>query len=80
MTKWILMTCLVAMLAFGLCHAGDQPKERFAELEGTWVIVNMEIEGKSLLEKGERWKVIIKDGKARLQQLSSHSGLIAFGK
>jgi hypothetical protein len=60
----VLTACLVALLAFGLCHAGDQPKWKFAELEGTWVIVKMEIDGKSLLEKGEKWKVVIKDGKA----------------
>jgi uncharacterized protein (TIGR03067 family) len=64
MTKRLLTVPLVAVLAFGLCHAGDQPKAKFAELEGTWVIVKMEIEGKSLLEKGEKCKVIINDGKA----------------
>jgi len=64
MTKRFLTVPFVAVLAFGLCQAGDQPKEKFAELEGTWVIVKMEIEGKSLLEKGEKWKIVVKDGKA----------------
>ena len=64
MTKRMLTVSFVAMLAFGLCHAGDQPKDNFAELEGTWTIIKMEINGKSLLEKDEKWKVIIKDGKA----------------
>lgn len=64
MTKRVLMVSFVALLALGLCYSGDQPKARFAELEGTWVIVKMEIDGKSLLEKDEKWKVIIKDGKA----------------
>jgi hypothetical protein len=53
MTKRILTACFVGMLAFSLGHAGDKSKDKFAELEGTWVIVKMEIEGKSLLEKGE---------------------------
>jgi uncharacterized protein (TIGR03067 family) len=43
-----------------------RPKDadkKLAELDGTWMIVKMEIEGRSLLEKGEKWKMIIKDGK-----------------
>ena len=64
MTRQILTVSSVALLAFSLCHAGDQPKDKFAELEGTWVIVKMEIDGKSLLERDEKWKVVIKDGKA----------------
>jgi hypothetical protein len=62
MTKWFLKFPLLGLLAFSLCHAGDQAK-KFAELEGTWTIVKMEIEGKSLLKKDEKWKFIIKDGK-----------------
>jgi uncharacterized protein (TIGR03067 family) len=64
MTQRLLTVSFVALLAFGLCHAGDQPKGKFAELEGTWVIVKMEIDAKSLLEKDEKWKVVIKDDKA----------------
>ena len=63
MTKRVLPVLFVALLALGLCHAGDGPKNEFAELEGTWTIVKMEIEGKSLLEKNEKWKLVIKDGK-----------------
>jgi uncharacterized protein (TIGR03067 family) len=54
----------VAVLACNLCHAGDQPKDKFAELEGTWSIVKMEMIGKSLLEKNKpKLKILIKDGK-----------------
>jgi uncharacterized protein (TIGR03067 family) len=45
------------------CHASDRPKDKFAELEGTWTIVKIEANGKSLLEKGEKWKLVIKEGK-----------------
>ncbi len=62
---WRLLT--VAFLgAFSVSHAGGRQKDakdRFAELEGAWTIVKMEIDGRSLLEKDEKWKLIIKDGK-----------------
>jgi uncharacterized protein (TIGR03067 family) len=44
-------------------HVGGQDGKKFADLEGTWVIVKLESQGKSLLEKGEKWKITIKDGK-----------------
>jgi uncharacterized protein (TIGR03067 family) len=54
---------IVALLAFTADHAGGQNGKKLAELDGTWTIIKMEIEGKSLLEKGEKWKFTIKDGK-----------------
>jgi uncharacterized protein (TIGR03067 family) len=63
MTKWVLTAAFMAVAPLGLCHAGDRPKGKFAELEGTWTIVKMEIDGRSLLEKGEKWKLVIKAGK-----------------
>jgi uncharacterized protein (TIGR03067 family) len=54
---------LSALLAFTASHATGQDKKKLAELDGTWTIVKMEIEGRSLLEKGEKWKLTIKDGK-----------------
>jgi uncharacterized protein (TIGR03067 family) len=39
--------------------------KKLAELEGTWTIVKMEIEGKSLLKDDEKWQLIIKDGRLR---------------
>jgi uncharacterized protein (TIGR03067 family) len=54
---------VLAMLAFAAGHAGGQDEKKLAELDGTWTIVKMAIEGKSLLETGEKWKLIIKDGK-----------------
>jgi uncharacterized protein (TIGR03067 family) len=63
MTKWFLTVVLVGMLAFSLSQAAVQPKNQFAKLDGTWTIVKMEIQGKSLLEKDGKGKLIIKDGK-----------------
>jgi uncharacterized protein (TIGR03067 family) len=63
MTKCLLAVLVLALLALPRCQAGDPPKNSFAELEGTWVIDKMEIEGKSLLENDEKWKIVIKDGK-----------------
>jgi uncharacterized protein (TIGR03067 family) len=64
MNKPILTVCFVAMLALGFCRPSDQPKDKFTELEGTWILVKMEIDGQSYLEKGENWKLVIKDGMA----------------
>ena len=36
---------LLAMLAFTAGHAGGQDEKKFAELDGTWTIIKMEIEG-----------------------------------
>jgi uncharacterized protein (TIGR03067 family) len=55
---------LLGLLAFALGPAVGQDATKFAELDGTWTIVKMEIQGKSLLENGAKWKLIIKDGKA----------------
>ena len=64
------MTCRLLVVAFlgtlSVCHAGGRvkdAKDKFAELEGSWTIVKMEIDGRSLLEKDEKWKLIIKNGK-----------------
>jgi hypothetical protein len=54
---------LLGMLALSLSQAADQPKNPFAKLDGTWIIVKIEIQGKSLLEKDQKGKLIIKDGK-----------------
>jgi uncharacterized protein (TIGR03067 family) len=64
MKRQILTVCVVAVLAFGLCRASDHPKDEFTELEGTWTLVKMEIDGISYLEQGETWKLVIKDGTA----------------
>jgi uncharacterized protein (TIGR03067 family) len=51
------------MLALAVRHAGGQDGNKLAELDGTWTLIKMEIQGKSLLEKGEKRKIMIKDGK-----------------
>ena len=55
---------LLGVLALTAGPAGGQGAKKFAELDGTWAITKMEIEGKSLLEKREKWRITIKDGKA----------------
>ena len=62
MTRFVAFS-LSAMIALNAGHAGGQDRKKFAELDGTWTIIKMEVQGKSLLEKGEKWKLIIKDGK-----------------
>jgi uncharacterized protein (TIGR03067 family) len=63
MRKWLLAVLPLGILPFSLYQASGQDEKKFADLEGTWTIVKMEISGKSLLEKDEKWKLIIKDGK-----------------
>jgi uncharacterized protein (TIGR03067 family) len=46
--------------------------KKFAELEGTWTIVKMEIEGKSLLEKDEKWQLVVKDGRLTFNGQGGH--------
>jgi len=64
MKKRLLAVCVVTVLASGFSRATDQPADKFTELEGTWILVKMEINGKSYLEPGEKWKLVIKDGTA----------------
>jgi uncharacterized protein (TIGR03067 family) len=64
MKKWLPTASLLGMLALSPCHAGDDAEKKFAELDGTWTLVKMEIDGKSFLGKGDRWPdLIIKDGR-----------------
>ena len=63
MTLRFVPISLLALLAFTAGHADGQDGKKFAELDGTWTIIKMEIEGKSLLETGKKWKLMIKDGK-----------------
>jgi uncharacterized protein (TIGR03067 family) len=68
MVQRFLLIVLAGMLAFGPCHAadaakGDMMKKELGKLGGTWKLVKMEINGKSLLKKNENTKILIKDGK-----------------
>ena len=63
MTRRFMAFLCLAMLGILAGYAVGQDKKKFADLEGTWTIVKMEAAGKSLLEKEEKWKIIIKDGK-----------------
>lgn len=61
---------LIVLFA-GLAAGADKPdpaalKKEWASLEGTWTVIRLEIEGKSLLLKEEPPpQVVIKDGKIR---------------
>jgi uncharacterized protein (TIGR03067 family) len=62
MIQRFLMVSLLWMLAIGRCYAGDAMKKDLAELDGTWTLVKAEVNGKSLLKKDDKSKLIIKDG------------------
>jgi uncharacterized protein (TIGR03067 family) len=65
MRQRFFLASLLWMLPFGPSHADDPEQKELAKLDGTWTLVKMEIEGKSLLDKEKPWpKLIIKDGKA----------------
>ena len=80
MTPRLMAFSFLGMLAFTLAHADGQEGKNFAELEGTWSIVKMEIQGKSLLEKDEKWKLIIKDGKVTSDAKSTSKGAVELSK
>jgi uncharacterized protein (TIGR03067 family) len=64
MVRRMVVVSLFGLLCSALGRAGDARKVELARLEGTWVIVKMEVNGKSLLEKDKpEPKLIIKDGK-----------------
>lgn len=56
---------LPGILALTAGPADGQDAKKFAELDGTWTITRMEVDGKSLLGKGEKWKLTVEDGKAK---------------
>jgi hypothetical protein len=47
MKAQLLMVLFVMLLAFGLCKADDEPKDKYADIEGKWTIVKLEANGKS---------------------------------
>ena len=61
-----LSISLLWLLASGQGRAGDADRKELAKLDGTWIVVKAEINGKSLLEKVKpEPKLVIKDGKVR---------------
>jgi uncharacterized protein (TIGR03067 family) len=64
-----MRTVFLIVLTAGLAVGADKPsadavKKEWARLEGTWTLTRLEVDGKSLLKKGERVpKLTIKDGK-----------------
>jgi uncharacterized protein (TIGR03067 family) len=63
MVQRFLIVSLLCMLASGRCYADDAVKKELAKLEGTWTLVKAEMNGKSVLEKDAKTKLIIKNGK-----------------
>jgi uncharacterized protein (TIGR03067 family) len=64
MTNRFFCVSLLLVLTCGPGRAAEADKKELAKLEGTWVIVKMEINGKSLLEKDKpEAKLVIKGGK-----------------
>jgi uncharacterized protein (TIGR03067 family) len=63
MFKKMLALAVAVTVILGTCSTGDGGQEA-KKFEGTWVLVKMEVQGKSLLKKDEKAsKFIIKDGK-----------------
>ena len=56
-----LVAVLVSLAAgaVGQGRADDTAKKELARLEGTWVLVKMEIEGRSLLDKDRPWPKLV---------------------
>src|SRR5437870_3183577 len=64
MARCVLFVSLLGILGFAQSRADDVVKKELAKLDGTWTLVKMESEGKSILQKDEpKAKLIIKDGK-----------------
>jgi uncharacterized protein (TIGR03067 family) len=63
MARRLVAISLAAALAFTAGQAVGEDAKKFEDLDGTWTIAKMEVQGKSLLEKGENWKLTIKAGK-----------------
>jgi uncharacterized protein (TIGR03067 family) len=64
MRRFLLCAGLLCSLAAVPVRADDAGKKEAAKLEGTWTVVKMEVNGKSLLEKDKpEPRLVIKDGK-----------------
>jgi uncharacterized protein (TIGR03067 family) len=66
--RWVLTLALLAVTAWPTAaqekEADDAVKKELAKLDGTWTVIKMEVDGKSLLEKDKpESKLVIKDGK-----------------
>jgi uncharacterized protein (TIGR03067 family) len=64
MLRRFLGVSTLCILACSWGRADDAVQKELAKLEGTWMVVKMEVNGKSLLEKDKpEPKLVIKDGK-----------------
>ena len=63
MKRPLIAFLCMAMFAITAGYVQGQDKEKFADLEGIWTVVKADVAGKSLLEKDQKWKIIIKNGK-----------------
>ena len=68
-------------LVFGHGWAAGQDKKELAKLEGTWILVKAEANGKSLLEKDRpKPKMVIKDGKITSDDKEAPKGAFELAK
>jgi uncharacterized protein (TIGR03067 family) len=81
MSKYILCASLLWALATGEGRAADVDKKELAKLEGTWVIVKMEANGKSLLQKDKpEPKLVVKGGRVTSESKEAPKGGLELAK
>src|SRR5579883_583076 len=72
---------LLWVLALGHPPSKDAAKKELAKLEGTWVVVKMEANGKTLLEKGKPApKMVVKGGKVAGDAQGAPQGAMELSK
>jgi hypothetical protein len=63
MVKYVLFVVVLWLFTLPQERADEATKKELAQLEGTWTLITAEMNGKSVLEKDDKPKLIIKDGK-----------------
>ncbi len=73
MRPGVLVTVATTLLLAAAETKEDAVKKEWAALEGTWTLIKMEANGKSLLKKGERSpQLMIQDGKISAKGAPKH--------
>jgi uncharacterized protein (TIGR03067 family) len=80
MTPRTVAFSFLVTLALTAGHSAGQDGKKLAELEGTWTIVKMQLHDHSLLEQGETWKLVIKDGKLSTDYGNAGKEAVALSK
>jgi len=63
MVKHVLFVLVLWFFTLPQGDADDARKKELAQLEGTWTLIKAEMNGKSVLEKDDKPKLMVKDGK-----------------